>query len=68
MLVTGSRVQEIVSFRNAKTGAVVAGSEDDIVLSSYAMVLTRVPEEMDDPVTDGWKVLEFVKGGSRTFT
>ncbi len=68
VLVTGSRVQEIVSFRNAKTGAVVAGSEDDIVLSSYAMVLTRVPEEMDDPVTDGWKVLEFVKGGSRTFT
>ncbi|QOU22371.1 hypothetical protein BRETT_002550 [Brettanomyces bruxellensis] len=68
VLVTGSRVQEIVSFRNAKTGAVVAGSDEDIVVSSYAMVLTRIPEEMDDPVTDGWRVLEFVKGGSRTFT
>ncbi|VEU21882.1 DEKNAAC102838 [Brettanomyces naardenensis] len=68
VLVTGSRVQEIVLFRNAKTGEVVAGSEEDIVMSSYAMVLTRVPEEMDNPETDGWKVLEFVKAGSRTFT
>ncbi|QPG74070.1 hypothetical protein FOA43_001391 [Brettanomyces nanus] len=68
VLVTGSRVQEIVLFRNAKTGEVVAGSEEDIVMSSFAMVVTRVPEEMDNPETDGWKVLEFVKGGSRSFT
>lgn len=68
VMVTGSRVQEISLYRNAKTGEIVAGSEEDILLSSYAMVITRIPEEMDNPDTDGWKVLEFVKGGSRTFT
>lgn len=67
VLVTGSRVQEISLYRD-KQGKVVAGSEDDIVMSSYAMVITRIPEEMDNKDTDGWKILEFVKAGSRSFT
>ncbi|GMM30138.1 protein translocase subunit [Martiniozyma asiatica (nom. inval.)] len=68
VMVIGARVQEINLFRKAKTGELVAGSEDDILLSSYAMVFTRVPEEMDNKETQGWKILEFVRGGSRKFT
>ncbi|KAG0677320.1 protein translocase subunit [Pichia californica] len=68
VMVIGARVQEINLFRKFKTGELVAGSEEDILLSSYAMVVTRIPEEMDNKVTEGWKVLEFVRGGSRTFT
>lgn len=68
VMVIGARVQEINLFRKFKTGELVAGSDEDILLSSYAMVVTRVPEEMDNPETEGWKVLEFVRGGSRQFT
>lgn len=68
VMVIGARVQEINLFRKYKTGELVAGSDEDILLSGYAMVITRVPEEMDNPETEGWKVLEFVRGGSRSFT
>lgn len=68
VMVIGSRVQEINLFRKFKTGELVAGSDEDILLSSYAMVITRVPEEMDNVDTEGWKVIEFVRGGSRSFT
>lgn len=68
VMVIGARVQEINLFRKYKTGELVAGSDEDILLSSYAMVVTRVPEEMDNKETEGWKVLEFVRGGSREFT
>lgn len=68
VMVIAARVQEINLFRRYKTGELVAGSDEDILLSSYAMVITRIPEEMDDTVTEGWKVLEFVRGGSRSFT
>lgn len=67
VMVVSCRAQEIHLYRKAKTGEVAAGTEDDIQLSTYAMVLTRVPEEFDDEVTDGWKVVEFARGGSRPF-
>lgn len=68
VMVVASRVQEINLFRKYKTGELVAGSHEDILLSSYVMVLTRIPEEMDNSETEGWKILEFVRGGSRKFT
>lgn len=68
VMVVSSRVQEINLFRKYKTGELVAGSDEDILLSGYVMVLTRIPEEMDNKETEGWKVLEFVRGGSRSFT
>lgn len=68
VMVIGARVQEINLFRKYKTGELVAGSDEDILLSSYAMVITRIPEEMDNAETEGWRVLEFVRGGSRSFT
>lgn len=67
VIVVGCRAQEIHLYRNAKLGEIAAGTEDHIQMSSYAMVFTRVPEEMDNEVTEGWKVIEFARGASREF-
>ncbi|CDO93975.1 unnamed protein product [Kluyveromyces dobzhanskii CBS 2104] len=68
VLVVGCRAQEIHLYRKAKTGEIAAGAESSILMSSYAMVFTRDPETVDDKETEGWKILEFVRGGSRQFT
>ncbi|ODV58783.1 protein translocase subunit TIM44 [Ascoidea rubescens DSM 1968] len=66
--VVGCRAQEIHLFKDIKTNEVTAGTESNIQLSTYAIVFTRLPENMDDKETEGWKVLEFVRAGSRSFT
>ncbi|CAB4255745.1 similar to Saccharomyces cerevisiae YIL022W TIM44 Essential component of the Translocase of the Inner Mitochondrial membrane (TIM23 complex) [Maudiozyma barnettii] len=68
VLVISCRAQEINLYRKSKTGEIAAGSEDNILMSTYAMVFTRDPEQIDDDETEGWKILEFVRGGSRQFT
>ncbi|EJS43309.1 tim44p [Saccharomyces arboricola H-6] len=68
VLVVGCRAQEINLYRKKKTGEIAAGDEANIMMSSYAMVFTRDPEQVDDDETEGWKILEFVRGGSRQFT
>lgn len=67
VVVVSCRAQEVHLYRKAKTGEVAAGTEDHIQMSTYAMVFTRLPEEMDNAVTEGWKVIEFARGGSRPF-
>lgn len=67
VIVVSCRAQEIHLFRDAKTGEIKAGTEDHIQMSTYAMVFTRVPENMDDETTEGWTAVEFVRGGSRPF-
>ncbi|KAI3402594.1 TIM44 [Candida oxycetoniae] len=67
VIVVSCRAQEIHLYRNAKTGEIAAGTEDHIQLSTYAMVLTRIPEEFDNKTTEGWKIVEFARGGSRPF-
>ena len=67
VVVVSCRAQEIHLYRKAKTGEIAAGTEDQIQLSTYAMVLTRIPEEFDNKTTEGWKIVEFARGGSRPF-
>lgn len=67
VLVVGCRAQEIHLYRKAKTGEIAAGDESNILMSSYAMVFTRDPEQIDDDETEGWKILEFIRGSSRPF-
>lgn len=67
VVVVSCRAQEIHLYRKAKTGEIAAGTEDHIQLSTYAMVLTRIPEEFENKVTEGWKIVEFARGGSRPF-
>jgi import inner membrane translocase subunit TIM44 len=60
--------QEISCWRNVKTGEVIAGNEDVVQKCRYAMSLTRVPEDVGDELTGGWKVQEvsFVFAGCGT--
>ncbi|GFZ51483.1 hypothetical protein JCM24511_09250 [Saitozyma sp. JCM 24511] len=59
--------QELLLFRNAKTGDVVVGSENDVEQCRYAMVLTRVDTELDNELTGGWKVVEMARRGAKGF-
>lgn len=66
VIVALCRAQEIHLYRK-KDGEIAAGTEDNIQMLTYAMVFTRIPEEFDNKTTDGWKVIEFARGGSRPF-
>ncbi|KAK9478137.1 hypothetical protein V1514DRAFT_331714 [Lipomyces japonicus] len=68
VLVVSARAQEVHIYKNMKTGEITAGTEDHIQQSTYAMVITRVKEEMDNPETGGWKILELVRGQTRDWT
>lgn len=59
--------QEILLFRSAKTGEPVVGDENAVEACRYAMVLTRVPAEVDNELTGGWKVVEMARRGARSF-
>lgn len=50
--------QEVLLFRNRKTRDVVVGAEDRVEQCSYAAVITRVEEELENELTGGWKVIE----------
>lgn len=50
--------QEQLLFRNAKSGEAVVGSENGVESCRYALVLTRVATELENPLTGGWKVVE----------
>lgn len=45
-------------FRNAKTGEIVVGAENKVEQCTYVAAITRIPEELDDELTGGWKVIE----------
>lgn len=68
VFVVGCQVQEISLYRDAKSHEIVAGDESDIVRYGYAIALTRVPEELDNKETEGWKIIELAKGGASPYT
>lgn len=68
VFVIGCRAQEVHLYKNVKTGEIVAGVEDQVQLSTYAMVITRIPEEMENEETHGWKITELVRGQTRDWT
>ncbi|KAG5948410.1 hypothetical protein E4U53_006290 [Claviceps sorghi] len=57
------RTQEIHVFRNAKTNELAAGMEDKVQLVTYAIGITRVPEDVNNPETRGWRLIEMQKSG-----
>lgn len=59
--------QELMYFKDAKTGQILAGRDDQADLCRYAMVLTRLEEEMDNEITGGWKVVELARRGQAAF-
>jgi import inner membrane translocase subunit TIM44 len=68
VFVIGCRAQEVHLYKKLKTDEIAAGMEDHIQLTTYAMVITRIAEEMDNKETKGWKLLELVRGQSREWT
>ncbi|ORZ24485.1 hypothetical protein BCR42DRAFT_365881 [Absidia repens] len=65
VLVLSFRTQEIIVFRNAKSGEVVYGKEDQIEQCTYACVFTKEPEDLQNPVTAGWRIIDMAKHDSR---
>ena len=50
--------QEVLLFRDRKSGEVVVGAEDRVEQCNYAAVVTRVEEDLENELTGGWKVIE----------
>jgi import inner membrane translocase subunit TIM44 len=55
------RTQEVHVYRNAKTKELAAGMEDKVQLVTYAIGVTRIPEEVSNPETRGWRMIELQK-------
>ncbi|PPQ98931.1 hypothetical protein CVT24_003558 [Panaeolus cyanescens] len=59
--------QEMLLFRNPKTKEVVVGAEDKVEQCTYAAAITRIPEELDNELTGGWKIVEMARRSSRAY-
>lgn len=57
------RTQEVHVYRNAKSGELAAGMEDRVQQVSYAIGMTRTPEDVNNPETRGWRMIELHKAG-----
>ena len=57
------RTQEVHVYRNAKTNVLAAGMEDRVQLVTYAIGVTRLPEDVNNPETRGWRMIELQKAG-----
>ena len=57
------RTQEVHVYRQIKTGQLAAGVEDKVQLVTYAIGVTRLPEEVSNPETRGWRLIELQKSG-----
>lgn len=57
------RTQEVHVYRNAKTNELAAGMEDKVQLVTYVIGITRTPEDVNNPDTWGWRLIEMQKAG-----
>lgn len=57
------RTQEVHVYRNKKSGELAAGMEDKVQLVTYAIGVTRIPEDVNNPETRGWRMIELQKAG-----
>ncbi|KAI0204858.1 TIM44 subunit of mitochondria import inner membrane translocase [Astrocystis sublimbata] len=57
------RTQEVHVYRNAKTSELAAGMEDKVQLVTYVIGITRTPEDVNNPETRGWRLIEMQKSG-----
>lgn len=61
------RTQEVHVYKNAKSGELAAGMEDRVQQVTYAIGVTRIPEDVSNPETRGWRLIELQKS-SRDYT
>lgn len=55
------RTQEVHVYRNAKSGELAAGMEDRVQQVTYAIGVTRLPEDVSNAETRGWRLIELQK-------
>lgn len=58
VFVVAWRTQEVLAYRDLKTGEIAVGDETKIEQVGYVAVLTRVEEDLDNKVTGGWKIID----------
>ncbi|MCJ1312974.1 protein translocase subunit [Agyrium rufum] len=58
-----ARTQEVHVYRKIKTGELAAGMEDKVQQVTYAVGVTRLPEEVGNAETRGWRLIELQKSG-----
>ncbi|BGP17789.1 hypothetical protein JCM10213_001709 [Rhodosporidiobolus nylandii] len=61
VFVVSWRTQEVLAYRDLKTGEISVGDPNKIEQVGYVAVLTRVEEELDNPETGGWKVIDMAR-------
>lgn len=61
------RTQEVVTFRDPKTGEVVVGDEGRVEQCGYVAVMTRIEEELENEETGGWKVIDMGRRSQTAF-
>ncbi|KAF2667848.1 TIM44 subunit of mitochondria import inner membrane translocase [Microthyrium microscopicum] len=55
------RTQEVHVYRNKKSGDLAAGMEDKVQQVTYAIGVTRIAEDVMNPETHGWRLIELQK-------
>jgi import inner membrane translocase subunit TIM44 len=63
VFIVSCRTQEVHVYRNAKTGELAAGMEDRVQQVTYAIGMTRIAEDVNNPETRGWRMIELMKSG-----
>lgn len=55
------RTQEVHVYRKKKTRELASGMEDKVQQVTYAIGITRLPEDVNNPETRGWRLIELQK-------
>ncbi|KAH8731140.1 hypothetical protein GQ44DRAFT_643370 [Phaeosphaeriaceae sp. PMI808] len=55
------RTQEVHVYRNAKSGELASGMDDKVQQVTYAIGVTRIPEDVNNTETRGWRLIELQK-------
>ena len=61
VFIVTARTQEVHVYRQIKSGELAAGMEDKVQLVTYAVGVTRTPEDVNNPETRGWRLIELQK-------
>ncbi|TLD34570.1 Tim44-domain-containing protein [Venturia nashicola] len=56
-----ARTQEVHTYKNIKTKQLAAGMDDKVQQVTYAIGVTRIPEDVSNPETRGWRLIELQK-------
>lgn len=67
VFVISFRTQEIINFRDPKTGEIVVGDENRIEQCGYVAVMTRIEEELENEETGGWKIIDMGRRSQTAF-